>query len=388
VRLFRLRKRDRFTPDTFLEDGDRLDEHGLDATVLHVPGHSAGSIAVLTADGVLFSGDFLENRTRPSLATLVDDAEAMKASFERAKRLDVRIVYPGHGEPFTMDEIGNPDAGHRPASRTEAKRSTSKTRSVGEEDGSSLNARKAGTIVKTDTSVARQYESWANSYDRDKVEIIERDLGISLEAFVDRILDRCHLTAGQRVIDVGTGTGLIAISIAKRLSNDCNILGIDLSDAMLGKAKVRVKEEGVEQSVALRKASALDIPVEDATQDLVVCVFTIRHTDIRETLRGFMRVLKPGGRAVVVDLCAPRKWRSIPARVLLPLFRVGLLLAGRKVRAERRSTLLTASEWETLIEETHGRTAEVEEFPNRTEPDWKPGKVIVAWNRDEFGTGR
>ena len=90
-----------------LEDGDRLDEYRLDATVLHVPGHSAGSIAVLTADGVLFSGDFLENRTRPSLATLVDDAEALKASFDRVRQLDVRIVYPGHGKSFTMDEMGN-----------------------------------------------------------------------------------------------------------------------------------------------------------------------------------------------------------------------------------------------------------------------------------------
>jgi glyoxylase-like metal-dependent hydrolase (beta-lactamase superfamily II) len=104
--LFRLRKRDRFTPDLFLEDGDRLTEYGLDATILHVPGHSAGSIAVLTDDGILFSGDFLENRTRPSVATLVDDAEALKAGFERVKKLGIRIVYPGHGKTFALDEIG------------------------------------------------------------------------------------------------------------------------------------------------------------------------------------------------------------------------------------------------------------------------------------------
>jgi len=148
---------------------------------------------------------------------------------------------------------------------------------------------------------------------------------------VDRILDRCQLTAGQRVVDIGTGTGLIVVSIAKRLSNDCSILGIDLFDAMLEKAKVRVMEEGVERSVVLRRASAVDIPVEDETQDLVVCAFAIRHTDIREALWDSMRVLKPGGRAVVVDLCAPRRWRSMPAKILLPLFKVGLLLAGRKM---------------------------------------------------------
>ena len=106
MRLFRLRKRDRFTPDLYLEDGDRLTEYGLDATILHVPGHSAGSIAVLTDEGAFFSGDFLENRTRPSIATIVDDAEALKASFERVKKLDIRTVYPGHGKVFTLDVIG------------------------------------------------------------------------------------------------------------------------------------------------------------------------------------------------------------------------------------------------------------------------------------------
>jgi len=103
--LFRLRKRDRFTPDLFLEDGDRLDEYGLAATVLHVPGHSAGSIAVLTDEKMFFSGDFLENRTRPSVATPVDDPEALEASFERVKKLDIQIVYPGHGKAFTLDEM-------------------------------------------------------------------------------------------------------------------------------------------------------------------------------------------------------------------------------------------------------------------------------------------
>ena len=109
VALFGLRKRNRFTSDLYLEDGDRLTEYGLDATILHVPGHSAGSIAVLTADGAFLSGDFLENRTRPSIATLVDDAEALKAGFERVKKLDIRIRLPGPWEAVRhgRDRLGN-----------------------------------------------------------------------------------------------------------------------------------------------------------------------------------------------------------------------------------------------------------------------------------------
>ena len=235
--------------------------------------------------------------------------------------------------------------------------------------------------MNTTSDVTQQYESWANGYDDDKVEIIRRDVGIELEEFADRILDHCQLHAGQKVLDVGTGTGLIAVSVAKRLSGDCEILGIDITDAMLEKARIRIKEEKVERSVVVKRASALDIPSDNATYDLVVCVFTIRHIDIKEALEEFERVLKPWGRTVIVDLYAPKKWRSVPARIFLPLFRVFFLFAGRNVRAERRSTLLTVGELKTLIEEMQGREIEVEEFPNKDEPDWKPGKVILAWNK-------
>jgi glyoxylase-like metal-dependent hydrolase (beta-lactamase superfamily II) len=52
---------DRFTPDIFLEDGQDLSGFGLEATAIHVPGHSKGSLAFLTAAGDLFCGDLLEN---------------------------------------------------------------------------------------------------------------------------------------------------------------------------------------------------------------------------------------------------------------------------------------------------------------------------------------
>ncbi|MCK5828644.1 MBL fold metallo-hydrolase [Candidatus Bipolaricaulota bacterium] len=104
--LFRLKKGDRFTPDVLLDEGDRLTSYGLDATVFHVPGHTRGSLAMLTADGAFFSGDFLENRTRPSIATFVDDAAVLRAEFERIKTLNIQTVYPGHGTPFALEEIG------------------------------------------------------------------------------------------------------------------------------------------------------------------------------------------------------------------------------------------------------------------------------------------
>jgi len=103
--LFRLGKDDRFAPDVLLHDGDRLDEYGLPATVLHLAGHSRGSVAVLTDEHLLFCGDVLENRRRPRPATLVDDPGDLRMAVARLRGLETGRVYPGHGAPFHMDEL-------------------------------------------------------------------------------------------------------------------------------------------------------------------------------------------------------------------------------------------------------------------------------------------
>ena len=95
----------RFRPDLLVADGDDLSRYGLDARVVHVAGHSLGSIGVLTADGDFFCGDLLTTKNgRPVKGALVDDAKEMDASIERLKSMDIKTVYPGHGRPFTMAE--------------------------------------------------------------------------------------------------------------------------------------------------------------------------------------------------------------------------------------------------------------------------------------------
>lgn len=95
---------EKFTPDTYLEDGQDLSAHGLNATIIHVPGHSKGSIGVLTADGDLFCGDLLVNMGKPAKNTLINDSAELDASVERLKTLEIKTVYPGHGKPFQMEQ--------------------------------------------------------------------------------------------------------------------------------------------------------------------------------------------------------------------------------------------------------------------------------------------
>jgi glyoxylase-like metal-dependent hydrolase (beta-lactamase superfamily II) len=101
--LFRFAKSDRFKPDLYIEEGHDFSAYGLDARVLHLPGHSRGSIGILTADGDLFCGDLLDNTDQPVLNSIMDDLAAAKASVERLRGLEIHTVYPGHGKPFPME---------------------------------------------------------------------------------------------------------------------------------------------------------------------------------------------------------------------------------------------------------------------------------------------
>ena len=94
---------ERFTPDFLLVDGYDLSQHGLEAKVICLPGHSKGSIGILTATDELFCGDLFENTKGPALNSLMDDPIAAAASLAILEGLEIRTVHPGHGRPFAME---------------------------------------------------------------------------------------------------------------------------------------------------------------------------------------------------------------------------------------------------------------------------------------------
>ncbi len=94
-----------FTPDVFLADGQNLKEYGADAVIHHVPGHTAGSIVILTPEGDLFVGDTVFNFAGPETAIFIQNKKELRESLGRLKTLDAKTVYPGHGRPFPMDQL-------------------------------------------------------------------------------------------------------------------------------------------------------------------------------------------------------------------------------------------------------------------------------------------
>lgn len=94
-----------FEPNLYLEDGQSLQEFGLDAVVIHTPGHTPGSISILTTAGDLIVGDTLSNRRTPKTADLFENEKELKASLIKLRGLKANRVYPGHGKPFPFEDL-------------------------------------------------------------------------------------------------------------------------------------------------------------------------------------------------------------------------------------------------------------------------------------------
>lgn len=109
------------------------------------------------------------------------------------------------------------------------------------------------------------------------------------------ILDLIPFQPGQRVLDVATGTGIIAIAAAQAVGREGQVIGVDFSSGMLSQAQRKIQQLGL-QNVKLIEADAETVNFEDERFDVILCSSAIVYfKDIQATLRNWYRWLKNGG---------------------------------------------------------------------------------------------
>lgn len=110
----------------------------------------------------------------------------------------------------------------------------------------------------------------------------------------------------QRLLDIACGTGDFSLAIARRMHPDSRIIGLDLSEGMLAVMRDKVTKAGLERQISCEQGDSEQLRWEDATFDVVTIAFGIRNFAHRETaLREILRVLRPGGRLVILELSVP-----------------------------------------------------------------------------------
>ena len=186
------------------------------------------------------------------------------------------------------------------------------------------------------------------------------------------MIDAIDPRPGQRILDVATGTGMVAFGLARR---GATVIGLDQSKDMLSKAHQRLAEGG--DNPTFIQGEAEHLPFADGEFDALTFTYLLRYVDDRAaTMRELARVVKPGGRIGMVEFGVPA---SAPLRAAWRLHtRVGLPLLGRAV----------SPAWVEVgrflgpnIEELHAREPDLEQL-------WRDAGIAeISARRMSFGAG-
>ena len=124
-----------------------------------------------------------------------------------------------------------------------------------------------------------------------------------------RAADLAALSPGDRALDVATGTGDLALELARRVSPGGEVVATDFSERMLELARAKADARPVEGArVVIRSANALALPFDDGEFDAATVGFGARNfSDLEQGLREMSRVVRPGGRVVVLEITTPQK---------------------------------------------------------------------------------
>jgi len=128
------------------------------------------------------------------------------------------------------------------------------------------------------------------------------------------VVELAALSAGEQVLDVGCGTGSLAVALKMSAGPTGSVHGIDASQEMIEVARRNASKAGAEMNFQVGLGEA--IPFPDGTFDLVVSQLAIHHLpdDLKQSaFREMHRVLRSGGRCLVVDFEPPK---SVAARLV------------------------------------------------------------------------
>ncbi len=140
-----------------------------------------------------------------------------------------------------------------------------------------------------------------------KYDLLNHTLSVNIDRiWRRRVVNEVRRAKPRRILDVATGTGDLAIALARRI-RDVQVMGVDLSEALPAEARRQDAARGLDNRIVLERGDAERLDVADASVDAATVAFGVRNFgDLVAGLRELARTIKPGGKVVILEFSRPR----------------------------------------------------------------------------------
>jgi ubiquinone/menaquinone biosynthesis C-methylase UbiE len=233
-------------------------------------------------------------------------------------------------------------------------------------------------IITAFTEMAPKYEMTVDSE-------LKRFWGWSYDGFIENLIQLTPCKSEDVVLDVATGTGVIPLKLIQRGKRAGKIHGLDITLAMLQRARRKTRDAPANGLVALTCASAMAMPYRDGFFDVIVCGLATHHLDVPLILSEMQRVLKNGGHLTIADVAGSQSWRGPVLGALIKtatflyfLPREGI--ARARSEAGALANVYTADEWRDNLAQAGFSSIDVVRLT--TEHAWSPAPLVMRATKD------
>jgi demethylmenaquinone methyltransferase/2-methoxy-6-polyprenyl-1,4-benzoquinol methylase len=152
------------------------------------------------------------------------------------------------------------------------------------------------------TQVSNMFDNIAPYYD-----LLNRVLSLGIDkTWRKKAIKLLQEDQPKVVLDVATGTADLALETAKRINGVEKIVGIDISVEMLAIGREKIAKKNLQQVITLEEGDSENLPFQDNTFDAITVAFGVRNFEnLEKGLAEMFRVLKPGGKVVVLEFSRP-----------------------------------------------------------------------------------
>jgi demethylmenaquinone methyltransferase/2-methoxy-6-polyprenyl-1,4-benzoquinol methylase len=228
-------------------------------------------------------------------------------------------------------------------------------------------------IIRAFTELAPRYEETVDSE-------LSFFWGWRYKSLVETFLENVPLAHGDSILDLATGTGVIPAKLILDGTPQNQIHGLDITFSMLKRAKPRLSDGNQQTEVNLLCASAMDMPYNNQSFDVITCALATHHMNAEILVAECHRILKNEGCLSIADVGASPFWllpgiKSI-ARLLaffLFLFRESLNRAWAEAGAV--SKIRTVEEWNEILQQSGFRDIKITRL--KTKFSWFPNPHII-----------